>query len=133
MLDIGLLTAAAAGFILQLDLGKYLGSQKLFEIVEIAGIVGCLQADEIQLGLTQKALDVKTGRDGGVRHIARGGRQRLETQRHIACRRQVAVSASRCWPGEEAPEDEDCGADEKHQQQNVGKTFAESEVRQQGG
>jgi hypothetical protein len=46
---------------LHAELGEYFGRGEGAQVVEVAGIVGCLQAEEVELGFTRKRGGVETG------------------------------------------------------------------------
>ena len=69
--DIRLLGKLVAFPILHLNLSGHLGSTELTNICHVATVIGSLQADEVELGLAQEAINIKVG--GSKRCWSGGG------------------------------------------------------------
>src|SRR5690606_23989726 len=117
------------------------------QIVEVPGIVGRLQADEVQLGLAREAFGIETGSDRLVEPAGRcGGCGATEglagLERALGCLRAtgrspgVLQTAARLAgriraPTEKQAEDEESGGREQQDHEEVREAFAEAEVREQ--
>ena len=63
--DLGLLRGTGALHEIHLELGEHLGRRDLAQLVEVAAVVGGLQADEVDLGAAHEGLDVEAGGHSG--------------------------------------------------------------------
>ena len=71
--DVGLLGGLAAFGETQLDLAEHFRRREFTDVFKVAGIVSCLQANEIHLGIADEAIDIEAGRN--VPTGAAGSRQ----------------------------------------------------------
>lgn len=72
--DVSLLRLAAQCIDIDLDFSKYFGAGEGANVVQVAGIVSRLQANEVDLGLTRKALCIEVDRQvtahlTGIAHV----------------------------------------------------------------
>ncbi len=144
--NIGCLLGTLALIDGQLDLGEHFRCGEFADVVQIAGIVGGLQADEVDLGVAHEAVGVKTGRQGCYRGSGCSGGNAATGRLEVLGRRDIAAIA-RAGTGvlhagialgggflaqEEADNGEDDHGEQGHHHE-VGEFFTETEVRSQGG
>jgi hypothetical protein len=60
--DVRFLRELVALLELHLDFGGHFGAAELADVLHVAAIVGGLQADEVELGLAQEAVDIESRR-----------------------------------------------------------------------
>ena len=48
---------------IQLDLAEHFRRREFTDVFKVAGIVSCLQANEIHLGIADEAIDIEAGRN----------------------------------------------------------------------
>ena len=66
--DVRFLRELVALLELHLDFGGHFGAAELADVLHVAAVVGGLQADEVELGLAQEAIDIEVG--GQTRKVA---------------------------------------------------------------
>ena len=73
--DVGLLRGLTTFGKTQLDLAKHFRRREFANVLEVAGIVRCLQANEIHFGIAYETIDIEIGRDkvGAARSRRKGG------------------------------------------------------------
>ena len=69
--DVGLLWGVAALVHFHLEFGEHFGGDEFADVVHVLGVVGRLQANEVELGDAQEALAVEACWD--IRRSWRGG------------------------------------------------------------
>jgi hypothetical protein len=143
--DIGALRRRAALLQLELDRSEHLRRGEGAQVVEVAGVVGRLQADEDHLGDALEALGVEAcGQGGGERRcgergIATGEGLRLEPgRRHWrAGAGELKVAGTgrrfRAEAAQQEADREEGDAGEQEHRQDVAEGFAEAEMAHQRG